>query len=175
MTKDTKADKGSTEPAQTQPQNDGFVDVVTDRTMYKADTCKETPLQGYLINKIPMPPIRNRVWYAFVIRTTAPVQSEDRDVNVIIVPPGSEVLISATSILESALTRAAVGPIVHEVRISPIKKIDIGAGQTMWTYNIKAKPDSGIARNKFGFSAMLGTAPEALQLTQGTNDDQIPF
>ena len=43
---DMTTDKGKPagqETAKT-PADDGFVDVVTDRTMYKADTCKDTPL-----------------------------------------------------------------------------------------------------------------------------------
>jgi hypothetical protein len=173
---DMTTDKGKPagqETAKT-PADDGFVDVVTDRTMYKADTCKDTPLTGYLINKIPMPAIRGREWSAFVVRTTAPVKTEDREGNVTTVPQGSEVLVPATFALESALSRAAIAALVHEVRISPLKKIDVGAGQTMWTYTIQAKP-GGIPRGKFGFSAMLGAAPEVPQLTTGETTDNIPF
>jgi len=164
---DMTTDKGKPgqETAKT-PADDGFVDVVTDRTMYKADTCKDTPLTGYLINKIPMPAIRGREWSAFVVRTTAPVKTEDREGNVTTVPQGSEVLVPATFALESALSRAAVAALVHEVRI--------GAGQTMWTYKIQAKA-GGIPRGKFGFSAMLGAAPEVPQLTTGEATDNIPF
>jgi hypothetical protein len=164
--------KATTETAKTSA-DEGFVDVVTDRTMYKADTCKDTPLTGFLINKIPMPPIRGREWSAFLLKTTAPVHTEDREGNVSTVPVGSEVLIPATFALESALSRAAVAPIVHEVRITPLKKIDVGAGQTMWTYKIGAKP-GGLPRNRFGFSGMLGGATEAPQLTEGTPDN-LPF
>ena len=173
---DTKGDKGTvkaaTEQVRTAPANDGFVNVVTDRTMYKAETCKDTPLQGYLINKIPMPAIRGRSWNAFVFRTTAPVNTEDRDGNVNTVPIDSEVLIPATFALESALSRAATAPVIHEIRITPLKKIDVGGGQSMWTYDIAAKP-GGLPRGKFGFSAMLGpSSPDVPQLTSG---DEIPF
>ena len=167
------ADKGKVQETAKPAADDGFVDVVTDRTMYKADTCRDTPLTGYLINKLPMPPIRGREWNAFVVRTTAPVHTEDREGNVITVPANSEVLIPATFALESALSRAAVASMIHEVRIMPLKKIDVGAGQTMWTYKIQAKPGA-IPRSKFGFSAMLGAAPEVPQLPQST-DDNIPF
>jgi hypothetical protein len=154
--------------------NDGFVDVVTERGMYKPDTCKETPLQGYLINKIPMPPQRGRAWNAFLVRITAPCLVEDRDGNVTTAPIGSEVLIPGTYALEGALTRAALATIIHEVRIIPLKRNDIGGGQSLWSYKIQAKKD-GVERDRFGFSAMLGEPAEVPQLTAGGSSDNIPF
>jgi hypothetical protein len=172
MSTDTK---NSTVAAKAVPQEkDRFVEVAVDRTMYKPDTCKSTPLVGYLINKIPMPPIKGRNWSAFVIRTTAPVQTEDRDGNVNTVPEGSEVLIPATYALEQSISRAATAAVVFEVRITPTKKVDIGGGQSMWQYRVGADPTSGVPRNKFGFAAILGAAQEVPQLPP-SEDDRLPF
>jgi len=152
-----------------------FREIVTQRYMYNAELCQGTPLVGYLINRLPMPPIKNRHWDAFLIRTTRPTQAVDREKEVVDVPVGSEVLIPATYTLSQFLSKAASSDrFVYEVRIEPDKKIDIGGSQSMWQYKLAAKPTPS-DRRTFGLSAVLG----APQLTAGTSseakDSDIPF
>ena len=38
-----------------------FVTIITQRYMYNADKCKDFPLVGYLLNRLPMPPSRTAI------------------------------------------------------------------------------------------------------------------
>lgn len=148
-----------------------FVEIITQRYMYNAEMCKEVPLTGYLLNRLPMPPIKNRNWDAFLIRTTRPTKAVDRDGNVVEVIVGREVLIPATFTLASVMSKASQNPdACYEVRIQPTKKIDIGGNQEMWEYSLAAKPNPR-KRASFGLAAVLGQ--DLPQLTAGDNDN--PF
>lgn len=152
-----------------------FVRIVTDRYMYNADRCKELPLVGWLLNRLSMPPINNRPWTAFLIRTTRPCKVVDREDNIVEVPAGSEVLIPATYTLGAVLEKAAASPDqVYEVRILPNVKVDIGGGQSMWTYDLRAKPKPR-PRKEFGLAAVL--APTALlpQHVSGQSGEEGPL
>jgi len=148
-----------------------FVEIITQRYMYNAELCKEVPLTGYLLNRLPMPPIKNRNWDAFLVRVTRPTKAVDRDGNVVEVAVGREVLIPATFTLHSVMSKASQNPdACYEVRIQPTNKIDIGGGQEMWEYSLAAKPNPR-KRSTFGLAAVLGQ--DLPQLTAGDNDS--PF
>ena len=148
-----------------------FVEIITQRFMYNAEKCKEVPLTGYLLNRLPMPPIKNRNWDAFLVRVTRPTMAVDRDGNVVKVDVGKEVLIPATFTLASVMSKASQNPdACYEVMIQPTKKIDIGGNQEMWEYTLKAKPNPR-KRASFGLAAVLGQ--DLPQLTAGDNDS--PF
>ncbi len=148
-----------------------FVKIVTQRYMYNAEACKEFALCGFLLNRLPMPPIKNRNWDAFLIRATRPTKAVDRDGNVVDVGVGEEVLIPATFTLASIMSKAATNAdACYEVKIQPTKKIDIGGGQEMWEYDLAAKPNPR-KRASFGLAAVLGQ--DMPQLTAGDND--TPF
>jgi hypothetical protein len=148
-----------------------FRQIATERFMYNADECKETPLVGFLLNLLPMPPLETgkdpktgqpvlRDWSAFLIRTTRPVKVKNRDKEIVTVPPGSEVLIPATYELQQFVSKAATAPeVCFELRINPKKKIDLGHGQKMWIYELAAKPVPK-PRREFGLTAVL--APHQL-------------
>jgi len=164
-----------------------FQQIATERFMFNAQKCyadlpaaQRLPLVGYLLNMIPMPPIKGREWEACVVRTTEPCNVVNREKQVIKVDAGSEVLIPATDQISRFLAKAATHPgMVFEVSIRPNKKIDIGGGQTMWTYDLGANPRP-IPRTKFGVAGLLegaGDAP-ALPAAGGeaaAGDDDIPF
>lgn len=154
-----------------------FIPIVTQRFMYNVEECGTKPLVGYLLNRIPMPPIKNRPWDAFVIKTTRPTLGVGRDKLVVDVPVDSEILIPATYELQQFLTRAAAQEqSVFEVIIARDKKIEIGGGQEMWTYKLGHKK-TPIPRNRFGLAAVLGSQPTPAQLGQGdgAKDGDIPF
>jgi hypothetical protein len=152
-----------------------FVEIVTQRYMYKADECKDTPLVGHLLNILAMPPAKGRPWNAFLIRTTRPTKAMDRDKELVDVPVGSEVLISATYELSQYLTKAASNEEkIFEVRIKPDIKMDIGAGQTMWTYKLAAKPQPA-RRGQFGLAAVLAPLQLVAAGESGGTDSDTPF
>lgn len=145
-----------------------FKEIATQRYMYNADKCKDVPLVGNLLNMLMMPPIERagilQPWNAFLIRVTRPTKGTDRDKNLVDVAVDSEVLIPATFELTQFLEKAATSEkFVFEVFIKPKQKIDIGGGQSMWLYSLKAKPEPK-ARRGFGLAAVL--APP--QLPGGT-------
>jgi len=152
--------------------------------MYKVEMCRKKPLIGYLINRLAMPPINGRAWDAFLVRATEPTLGVDRDGNVQELGVGSEVLIPATYELAQFFSRAASSPTnVFEVFIGADKKIPIGGGQTMWTFELWANPEP-VARAKFGLAAALGEgqrtpAPAALPSGDAAEPasagDDIPF
>jgi hypothetical protein len=171
-----------------------FREIATERFMYNADKCKETPLVGHLLNLLPMPPLDTgkdpktglpvmRDWSAFLIRTTRPVLAINRDKEVITVPPGSEVLIPATYELQQFVSKAATAPeVCFEVRIAPSKKIELGHGQKMWLYKLAAKAVPN-PRRAFGLTAVLAPhqlpartpVPNEPDVSGPTGSDDIPF
>lgn len=172
-------------PAETKPaMNERFKKIETERYMYSPNGGCLDPLVGYLINLIAMPPIKDRDWNAFVIRTTEETKVLDRDKKLITAPKGSEVLIPATYQLVQILEKASLQPDrVYEVFIKPSKKIPVGGGQTMWTFELGADMAKPLPRGKFGPSAMLGGSEQIKQLPARTadnaetagGDDDIPF
>jgi hypothetical protein len=174
---DTKADttNAPTEavpPVSATSKDDAdFVRIITQRYMYNAEECKDFPLVGHLINRLPMPPIKGRNWDAFLVRLTRPCKGVDRDGVLVDVGVGEEMLIPATFTLAAVMGKAATNEAAcYEVKIQPTKKIDIGGGQEMWEYELAAKPNPR-KRGSFGLAAVLGQDPP--QLTAGDNDS--PF
>lgn len=157
-----------------------FKTIVTQRYMYNVERCKAKPLVGWLINVLTMPPIRNRNWNAFLIKTTEATLGVDREDNVVELAPGSEVLIPATFELEQFLMKAATAEDrCFEVQIEADTKIDLDGGNSMWTYKLAANPASQ-NRRTFGLSAILGKATPQLQAPAITSkgealSDDIPF
>lgn len=172
-----------------------FQEIATERFMYNADKCKETPLVGHLLNLLPMPPLKTGVdpttkqpimrdWAAFLIRTTRPCLAINRDKQVTTVPAGSEVLIPATYELQQFVTKAATAPeVCFEVRIAPSKKIPLDHGQTMWLYKLAAKRVPN-PRRAFGLTAVLAphqltaasaSAPNEPDVASAAGSDDIPF
>ena len=169
-----------------------FRQIATERFMYKADECRETPLVGFLLNLLPMPPLKSgtdpktglpimREWSAFLIRTTRPVKAVNRDKQVVTVSPGSEVLIPATYELQQFVTKAASAPdVVFELKISPKKKIELKHGQKMWLYELAAKPMPK-PRREFGLTAVLAPhqlpahSPQPNEPDVASDSTDIPF
>jgi len=156
----------------------GFRPITTKRYLYQAETCREKPLVGHLLNLVEMPPVQDRAWYAFIVQTTAPTLGAARDgKGVEEVPVGSEVLITATYELRERLARLALDPEhVCQVYIRPLRKDAIGGGHTIWSYRL-AEGDK-TPRATFGSAAMLAPTRTAPALPVGTDvapSDDIPF
>lgn len=156
-----------------------FQTIVTQRYMYNAEQCQATPLVGYLLNVLAMPPIvrggKSRDWNAFLVKTTRPCKALNREKVLEDAPAGSEILIPATHELSQFFMKAATSPDkVFEVKIKPKTKLDIGDGQEMWLYDLGAKPQP-TKRAAHGLAAVL--AP--LQLTAagegGAVESDMPF
>jgi hypothetical protein len=160
-----------------------FRKISTEAYMFNAEKCYATlpakdrlPLVGYLLGMKAMPPIKGRDWDALIIQTTEPTHALDREKNIIRVEPGTTVLIPATFEIKSQFARAALNVnSVFEVSISPKKKIDIGGGQTMWTFDLAANPKA-LNRKAFGVSALLESGISNLPQLTAANDesDDIP-
>lgn len=156
-----------------------FREIVTQRYMYNVEECGKAPLVGHLLNLLPMPPILRgkelKPWSAFLIRTTRPTKAKNRDKVVVDVPAGSEVLIPATFELMQFMSKAATSEDkVFEVKIVPNVAIDIGGGQSLWTYVLGAKPVP-VKRQQFGLSGVLGRELALPAAGHGAQDGDIPF
>lgn len=175
-----------TQPEQnsTTKKNDGFITIQTQRFMYNVERCKGKPLQGHLLAVIPMPPIDDRVWHAFLIRTTEETLGINRDDEVVPVAAGQDVLVPATHELAQFLGRPSQHPTaVFEVRIEPDHKIAVGKSKEMWLYKLASKPVP-VLRKQFGVVALVDMSPRQLTAGRGAdtsesadwmNDSTIPF
>lgn len=153
-----------------------FTQIETERFLYAPSDADKTPLVGYLLNTLDMPPIgkgeKERPWKCFLVKTTEEAIVRDREKEPIMVKAGSEVLVPATYQLAQHFQIPAADPDrCWEVIIEPKKKIDIGGGQTMWTFNLGWNPRNAQRREAFGFPAKLGALPpgpsNAPQLADG--------
>lgn len=118
-----------------------FVELRLERTIYKPEATGAAILQGFIIDLLDMPPIKQgkteRPWQALLFRTTAPTKGVDREGNVVDVNVDEEVIIPATFQLVQGLSRFSRDPEkMFEAAVLPKDKIDIGGGQTMWTYRV---------------------------------------
>ena len=118
-----------------------FVELRLDRTIYKPEATGSAVLQGYIIDLMDMPPIKQgkveRAWQAFLFRTTAATKGVDREGNVVDVAADEEIIIPSTFQLHQGLSRFSRDPEkMFEAAILPEEKIDIGGGQTMWTFRV---------------------------------------
>lgn len=154
-------------------KDDGFVDIQTQRYMYNVEQCSAKPLIGFLLAVVPMPPIRDRVWHAFLVRTTKPTLGIDRDDKVVEVAEGQDVLIPATHELAQFFRRPCLHPTgVFEVKIVPDHKIDLSGGRQMWLYKLAAKPQP-VSRKQFGVIALVDMSPR--QLTAGESSESADW
>lgn len=153
---------------------DQFTKIETERYLYAPSDSDKTPLVGYLLNILDMPPItmggKERPWKCFLVKTTEDAIVRDREKEPIMVQKGSEVLVPATYQLAQHFARPATDPNrCFRIIIEPKKKIDIGSGQTMWTFNLGYDPKA-LPRSDFGFPAQLSAAAQvsdAPALTEG--------
>lgn len=144
----------STEPAVTQAAAlakqepvDEWEELPTDRRIYAPDTCKGTPLVGYLLDCIEMPPHEKfGAWAAYIFKLTEPCQVEDIDGDVVTADVGAEVLLVRTAKLKE-LERFIVPSHILKVRVQPLKKVDVPAGQ-MWTYRVDGSKNTMRPRGK---------------------------
>ena len=148
--------------------------------------CRETPLQGYLVDYVRMPDsdrAENPEWWCFVIHLTAPCNGIDRDGAVKKCAPGDIVLLSVPAKLRDKFGRMAIHPThVHEVYIANWKQIDIGGGKKMWSPEI-ANTDPKSIKERMGFCATpVGPKadPRALLAEKNGSSDmsdagEVPF
>lgn len=118
-----------------------FIELKLERTIYKPEATGEAVLQGYIVDLLPMPPIKQgkqeRAWDAFLFRTTAPTLGVDREGNVVDVGVDEEIIIPATFQLRQGLERFSRHPDkMFEAAVLPKTKIPLEGGQSMWTYRV---------------------------------------
>lgn len=118
-----------------------FVELRLERTIYKPEATGAAILRGFIIDLLDMPPIKQgkteRPWQAFLFRTTAPTKGVDREGTVVDVAADEEIIIPSTFQLHQGLSRFSRDPEkMFEAAILPKEKIDIGGGQTMWTFRV---------------------------------------
>ena len=150
----------------------GGTELRLDRAMYAADKVGETPLAGYIIDLLDMPPIDQGKgkpaldWQAFVFLVTYPTKGIDREDNVIDVAPGEEVIIPATFQIQHALARFAKDEkVMHEIAVQPKSKVDIGGGKSFWTYRVVS---TGKTKERGAVYALTPPAKAAAQLPEGS-------
>lgn len=128
-------------------------------------------LQGYLLASEYIEPKNGRPFTALLIRTTKSVLVTNRDDEVIEAPPGTDILVPVTHKLQKLVTVAEHPQFVYEVRIELGTKVDIGAGQSMWTYKQVAAKKTPKPRDDFGpmFSAFEPHVTPALPESNGVD------
>lgn len=157
-----------------------FQKLSTERYMYNTENAT-APLIGYLVDCLDMPPIRDKPWSAFLIRTTEPTVAMNREKEMVDVGVGEEVLVPATYQLSQMLTKAASHPtLAFEVSIKPDKQIKLDGGQKMWTFEIGVNPNPIPLRQVGGSAAILsGTKTVRALPAAGVQNQQsetdIPF
>lgn len=150
----------------------GGVEINLDRTMYSADKSGD-PIVGYIVDLLDMPPIQvgkgePRDWQAFVVLLTEPCRGVDREGSLVESKAGEEIVVPATYQIQHALKRFAKDPEkMHELGIMPKKKLDIGGGQTFWTYRVVS---TGKTKERGNVYALPG-APVKGQLPSGHTYD----
>ena len=149
-----------------------FDDISTDRPMYKPAECKDTPLQGRLIDLVQMPDGLNGPWFAFVVKTTAPTTAINRDGKKISTKPGDEVILPRTAMLADLDKYARARDTLFEARIQPTEKVKSAKG-TMWRYKLAVSKKT-VARE--GAFQLTDSVPVA-QLGAGhaESDDNLPI
>jgi hypothetical protein len=167
----TKARKGGGGAAAEAPAQDGWQKVQTSRPFYFAETCKATPLQGYLLNVEDMPPSDLGPWAAYSIKTTADClavpQGEDDSDEPVTIPAGTEVMVKATKQLRQSLSRYLSAHSIMEVRIQPLGLEKLSGGRTMWTYDVTMNPKSATPRPAL--------YPFVAPVRRPRVDDDLPF
>ncbi len=160
-------------------QDDGWVEMPSNRPIYNPSLCKSRPLVGYLLRLQQMPEADSGPWNAFVIKTTQPTLAvdgfEDAE-KAVEVPAGAEVLLVETTKLRD-LRGFLLPDRMIEVRVTPDKLQPIGGSKKMWTYKIQANAKSAKPRPSiYGLAAApapRGALPAAGGFTG--EGDEIPF
>lgn len=140
------APKNGTKPAATDAGFANFDnlkgdEIFTDRPIYKPESCGKQAIVGFLVERQTLAAPKGRKdakpWDAYVILLTHPTLCADRDDNVVTIPAGREVYLPANVKLD-VLNKLAFNPeVMAEVAVIPGEKVDIGGGQTMWTFRQK--------------------------------------
>lgn len=158
----------------------GFVKMPDDGMRYSPEECNKLPLQGFLVGAVRRVSPDNGPFISLIMHTTAKTLAVDIDGNVIDVEPGSRVEIVATAKLQGYIRYATHPQKVFEVRIQPTKPKKIGAGRSLWMYDIGLHPDA-VKRPAFypapTLAQLSGAAEGAPQLAAGASgsDTDIPF
>lgn len=156
--------------------DDGWTDIATDIPLYKPDECKKTPVVGYLLSLDTMPETENGPWRAYRVLTTKPGMACNFDGEPEPTEPGDEVRLTKTVKL-AALDRFLLPDAMVEVSITPLQKIKLSAGRSMWTYEVRANKKT-IKRRPGIYALGGGSVPAPRQLGNGNNNDsdsEIPF
>lgn len=146
----------------------GWVEVASDRLVYKPESCGGRSVRGILLARLELPEGPNgEPWHAYVIRCTAPTLGVDREDNVQEVPQGAEILLPETYRLADLAKAAENLEIAWEVWVKPKAQVSIGQGKKMWTYQILVNKKSAARTADMKFFVSGTQAPK--QLGTGTN------
>jgi len=156
------------------PVPDGWEEVQTNRPYYNVEKCRQTPLQGFLLNLQDMPPNEfGGAWKAFIVKATAEVMAvppleagsvANAAAEPTLYQPGTEILIPSSVKLKQALDRYLHKDRLFEVRIVPTNKVSLGPDRDMWLFTIHANPRT------------IQSRPAHLPLIERKRtDDGIPF
>jgi len=160
----------------------GWVEVASDRLVYKPEVCQGKAICGILLARLELPEGPNGAeWHAYVIRLQKPTLGVDREDHVLEVPAGQEILLPETYRL-SDLAKAAENPaIAWEVWIKPKNQVSIGQGKKMWTYTILVNPRSKPRTEDMKFFISGPQAPKQIVAggqnsgSIGANAPDVPF
>lgn len=177
--KDDKGnDKGKEKALAT--TGDGWADLEKERFMWRAVEGELHSVHGYLLGAEKITPKKGKPFVALIVFLLEPTKAYDREGELISVPAGGEVLIPVTAKLQKAATYVATTGKVHEFFLRPTEKIDIGAGQDMWLYEMRMKTEA-LHPSKVPASASAIFAAGVMEAKRlGTGDteisnDDIPF
>lgn len=162
-----------------------FTKVVTDRPMYRVESCKELPLVGRLLGLAAMPEVevsqkdrengRTGAWNAYVILTTEPTMACPVGSKVAEkTPAGTQVLIGESAKL-AELRKHLHPDKIFEVSIKPTEKINLTGGKSMWLFDIGCDFDNPTPRTA-QFALPTAGLPPTKQMSAAAGDgEEIPF
>jgi hypothetical protein len=121
--------------------NEKTLDLATNRAIYKHDDCNTHPVQGWILARLQMPAVGgDREWDCLLMRVTQPTIGKNREGDTVAVNPGDQILIPTNYTLDHdpVIARLADHPeLIGQFYFKPLKKIPIGGGKTMWTFDAK--------------------------------------
>jgi hypothetical protein len=145
--------------------------------MWRAVEGEMYSAHGYLLSTTHIVPKKGKPFDALIVHLLTPTFAYDREGELVRVEKGAEILIPVTATLQkvAAVCEKHRGK-TFEFFIRPRAKVDIGAGQTMWTYDTRIKIEPVDPKKVPASAALLATArDERAGAGEEPSNSDIPF
>lgn len=142
------------------------VTVSTGRSMYKPESCRDFPIQGYLIaaEELGNEDSKNGVFTGLIFRLTKKTKTPDAKGNLVVRNVGDEIILPQNYEL-SGLEEAANNPDeVAEFWVKAIDKETLQNSHTLWHYDVKFVSKAPRAKIAQKTGSIFGLSEKAQQL-----------